>query len=277
MYENIVDTNLNGDCVTWDGKTGVDCSGYLLHTDSAETHLALKYGAALCNPCDISGLATDPGDPNGIFDKCLCRVPLPAAVFRLILNLFVDGEGNLPNDIVEDMALVGLGPQYLLLPWHILQSPDSWNANNITYNTQVGGRTPSFATDLSVDQHAQTTLCYSGGGCDQSGCCNIGAQTDMSGFQFFNKEPSSALLPCISDNSGASQLPSLYGAYLCNLSNPNIFGDACAVAYYPEGTAAFTLQEAIGAWLYLWEPIVMRGGAGTTGGAFVTALQTGRV
>ena len=279
MYENIVDTNLNGDCVTWDGKTGMDCSGYLLHTDSAETHLALKYGAALCNPCDISGLVTDPGDPSGIFDKCLCRVPFPPPMFNVIINLIADAfssAAKIPplDTIKENMARVGLGPDYLLLPWHILQSPDSWNANNIQFSVAIGG----FALETAPTVNICIPACSDNSGCIccTDNCnnvlccseCNFTNQTDLSGFQYFD----TPALPCVVDSSGASQLPGIYGAYLCAANNANIFNEPCDAQYYPEGTFAFTLQEAIGAWLYLWEPIVNNNPTGT-GHFFVAAFK----
>ena len=279
MYENIVDTNLNGDCVTWDGKTGADCSGYLLHTDSAETHLALKYGAALCNPCDISGLVTDPGDPSGIFDKCLCRVPFPRPMFNVLINLILDASVSPApalDTIIEDMVRVGLGPDYLLLPWHILQSPDSWNANNIAYSIEIEGKTHETTPTVSIC----IPDCADNSGCIccpvNSGnvlCCtecNFAKQTDLSGFQYFDSPPA---LPCIADSSGGSQLPGIYGAYLCVDNNANIFNEPCDAKYYPEGTFAFTLQEAIGAWLYLWEPIVHRNHDSGTGYILVTAFK----
>jgi len=70
MYNHMVNVAVNNKCSSSDGKTKIDCSGYLLHTNNQETLNLLRYGSALCAPCDISGLVTEPGDISGVLDKC---------------------------------------------------------------------------------------------------------------------------------------------------------------------------------------------------------------
>ena len=75
MYNYMATLASNKVCSSADGKTKIDCSGFLMKTDSFQSLLSLTYGEALCAPCDVSGLVVSPGDASGIFSKCLCRIP----------------------------------------------------------------------------------------------------------------------------------------------------------------------------------------------------------
>ena len=93
LYNHMVDVATNNKCSSSDGNTRIDCSGYILHTNNNEMLQSLRYGSALCAPCDISGLVTETGDISGIVDKCICRIPMTSEMRMALYYIFEDHLG----------------------------------------------------------------------------------------------------------------------------------------------------------------------------------------
>ena len=217
MYNHMVNVAVNKKCQTQDGKTKIDCSGYLINADSYETFLSLRRGSALCAPCDISGLLTN---PEGI--KCVCRVPMPTSVEDSILSILAAaGVPDVSNALLHEY---GLGPDWLYLPWQVLQQPESWNSSATFFDaTDV---TSITINDISKNKFSHCPFDLSG----VDGSKNV---ITMSG----------------------GVLPNIYGGWAQITNMDNQFGNDCNSVYYPVGTFSFSLKEIIEAWLYLYAPI----------------------
>ena len=141
MYNHMVNVAVNNKCSSSDGKTKIDCSGYLLHTNNQETLNLLRYGSALCAPCDISGLVTEPGDISGVLDKCVCRIPMSDEMRRVLYYTVLESpvlnasNAFLPLMTAEDFMLIlhkfGIGPDFFYLPWNPFEKPGGHNAERI--------------------------------------------------------------------------------------------------------------------------------------------------
>ena len=214
MYNYMATLASNKVCSSADGKTKIDCSGFLMKTDSFQSLLSLTYGEALCAPCDVSGLVVSPGDPKGIFSKCLCKIPVSKAFMDTVLVIINEGEASWT---IEKLHEYGIGPEYITLPWSVLRSPDGWNSSGMVYDA-------SGTIAMKI--------------CDVSG----GPLSSPS----YNYDSSKNVL----DSSGIN----LYGGNICLYNVNNLFGGTCDSHYYPEGTFSFSFKEIIQAWLYLWQP-----------------------
>jgi len=219
MYNYMATLASNKVCSSADGKTKIDCSGFLMKTDSFQSLLSLTYGQALCAPCDVSGLVVSPGDPKGIFRKCLCEMPVSKAFMDTVLVILgASFHTSAPSIDITDLYKVGIGPEFIILPWSVLRSPDGWNSSGMVY--EASG---TIAMEI----------------CDVSG----GPLSSPS----YNYDASKNVL----DSSNIN----LYGGNICLYNVNNLFGGECDSHYYPEGTFSFSFKELIQAWLYLYQPL----------------------
>ena len=126
-YNHIAHLAHNNKCQTHNGKTQMDCSGFLVNTHSFESLLSLTYGEALCAPCDLSSNFLLPvGQHN-----CICEIPITSHLIDTIIDsLALVGIPVTP----AELALGGIGPTHMTLPWNILRSPDGWNASTIVFD-----------------------------------------------------------------------------------------------------------------------------------------------
>jgi len=236
MYNHMVNVAVNKKCQTQDGKTKIDCSGFLINADSYETFLSLRRGSALCAPCDISGLLTN---PEGI--KCVCRVPMPISVEDSILSIITAAGGTVTRD---DLHKFGIGPDWLYLPWQVLQQPESWNSS-ATF-CDASGITSITINDVSKNKFSHCPFDLSG----VDGSKNV---ITMSG----------------------GVLPNIYGGWAQITNMDNQFGNDCNSVYYPVGTFSFSLKEIVEAWLYLYAPIAAKMSPFTELVSIVDALHAG--
>ena len=262
MYNHMVDIAANNKCSSSDGKTKIDCRGYLLHTNNHETLRSLRYGFALCAPCDISGLVTEPGDISGVLDKCTCRIP--ASVEMRIALRHILGDHLKPATVtaLQDYLMqYGLGPDFFYLPWNPFEMPGGRNASKTWWVPSCGADgLDASGTDC---KNAPTMFYLTDASGGRFGSCpfpnlqtlsqDMQWPTDISGAQ--NILP---FLDASGDCSGAAcggSLLSIYGAYMDIAETDSRFGDRCGSTFLPSGTFAFNLHTLISTWLYLWEPI----------------------
>ena len=265
MYNHMVNVAVNNKCSSSDGKNKIDCSGYLLHTNNQETLNLLRYGSALCAPCDISGLVTEPGDISGVLDKCACRIPMSQEVYRVLYNMLLEGIEALPaaaeffppSKLEAVMNMFGMGPDFFYLPWNPFEKPGGHNAERIYWTPPCDGAglgpSGNDCKNTPITFYLQDSSSGRFGGCP-FGITNAGVG-DASG--------NANVLPFIDasgDCSGATCGPTLvniYGAYMNIFDIDANFGNTCGSTYLPTGTFAFKLKDVLSAWLYLWEPILV--------------------
>ena len=265
MYNHMVNVAVNNKCSSSDGKTKIDCSGYLLHTNNQETLNLLRYGSALCAPCDISGLVTEPGDISGVLDKCVCRIPMSDEMRRVLYYTVLESP-KLDLDtsdaaiFVQGLQKYGIGPDFFYLPWNPFEKPGGNNAERIYWTPPCddGGMAAGL---IPVCHDPPTTFelqdASSGrfGSCPFDGTGLVGGAT--AGIGSVNLLP---FIDASGDCSGATCGPTLvniYGAYMNIFDIDANFGNTCGSTYLPAGTFAFRLKDVLSAWLYLWEPILM--------------------
>lgn len=245
MYNHMVNIAASHKCSSSDGKIKIDCAGYLLHTNNQETLRSLKYGSALCAPCDISGLITEPltepCDISGILGKCKCRIPMTEQMTLTLEHVFTamgiaSTQFTWQHFIYPLLNKYGIGPDYIYLPWNPFEKPGAHNAHRIWWSA-TSTETVFQLQDASSGKFGSCPFDISGVGVKK----NILPALDASG-----------------DCSGAicgPTLASIYGAYM-NISNTGEeFGDRCGSTYLPQGTFAFDLFTFLSTWLYLWEPL----------------------
>jgi hypothetical protein len=214
MYNYMATLASNKVCSSADGKTKIDYSGFLMKTDSFQSLLSLTYGQALCAPCDVSGLVVSPGDPKGICSKCLCKIPVSKAFMNTVLVIL--GEST-PSIDITDLYKVGIGPEFIILPWSVLRSPDGWNSSGMVYD--ASGTIAMEICDVSGGPLSSPSYSYDG-----------------------------------SKNVLDSSNINVYGGNICLYNVNNLFGGECDSHYYPTGTFSFSFKEVIQAWLYLYQP-----------------------
>ena len=257
LYNHIVNVVTNDKCSSSDGKTRIDCSGYLLHTNNHEMLRSLRYGAALCAPCDISGLVTEPGDISGILDKCICRIPMTIEMRMALYYIIKDHLGDTSAiSFLKHLENYGIGPDFFYLPWNPFEKPGAHNADKTWWTP------PCIAIGMSsiggLCKNALPIFYLQDASSGRFGSCPF---PDISGTIPKEDYSSQNILPFLNpsgDCSGATCGPALmniYGAYI-HIFNPDVnFGNKCGSTYLPEGTFAFNLKTLISTWLYLWEPI----------------------
>ena len=265
MYNHMVNVAVNNKCSSSDGKTKIDCSGYLLHTNNQETLNLLRYGSALCAPCDISGLVTEPGDISGVLDKCACRIPMSEEVYRVLYNMLWEGHVGIAlpevlsslSQLEAVMNMFGMGPDFFYLPWNPFEKPGGHNAERIYWTPPCDGAglgpSGNDCKNTPITFYLQDPSSGRFGGCP-FGITNAGVG-DASGNA--NVLP---FLDASGDCSGATCGPTLvniYGAYMNIFDIDANFGNTCGSTYLPAGTFAFRLKTLLSAWLYLWEPILV--------------------
>ena len=280
MYNHMVNVAVNNKCSSSDGKTKIDCSGYLLHTNNQETLNLLRYGSALCAPCDISGLVTEPGDISGVLDKCVCRIPMSDEMRRVLYytvrespKLDLDTEGA--AIFVQGLQKYGIGPDFFYLPWNPFEKPGGNNAERIYWTPPCddGGMAAGL---IPVCHDPPTTFdlqdASSGrfGSCPFDGTGLVGGAT--AGIGSVNLLP---FIDASGDCSGATCGPTLvniYGAYM------NIFDSIESLAcgektYLPAGTFAFKLKTLLSAWLYVWQPLAQEAPPGSELAVYVEIVN----
>ena len=269
MYNYMVNVAVDKKCSSSDGKTKIDCGGNLLHTDSHETLLALRYGATLCPPCDIHKLVTEPSNIQGILEKCPCRIPMTLALREAPYHILLDHlTPSAVNKLIVLLEEFGIGPEFMLLPWNPLEKPGGHNAMKTWWTPQClapslvviekencSNPAPAFSIfDVSTNRFGscpfENVAEYVG---EQIGGDLVPLEFDDGGLH--------NILPFVDasgDCSGAlcgPSLVSIYGAYMRITSDSILFGNPCNSSYLPEGTFAFDVRTLMGAWLYLWEPL----------------------
>ena len=245
MYNHMVNVAVNNKCSSSDGKTKIDCSGYLLHTNNQETLNLLRYGSALCAPCDISGLVTEPGDISGVLDKCVCRIPMSDEMHRVLYYTVLENpkvtlDPSAAAIFVQGLQKFGIGPDFFYLPWNPFEKPGGHNAERIYWTPPCddGGMADGL---IPACRYPPASFFLQGVRSGRFGGCPFNG--DISGS--FGGTPN--ILPFLDasgDCSGATCGPTLmniYGAYM------NIFdiieSFACGEkTYLPAGTFAFKLK-----------------------------------
>jgi len=277
LYNHMVNVAVNNKCSSSDGKTKIDCSGYLLHTNNQETLTLLRYGSALCAPCDISGLVTEPGDISGVLDKCPCLIPMTdqmrTALYHIVKDHLVDcsdGQGQAVA-VMKTFYKFGLGPDFIRLPWNPFERPGAHNANKTFWtpfcNQWDNNRERCRPSGCSGDHD-----CY--GDCELRADRRPIFTVDGAGVRGFSSCPfnmplwktsggaSQDVLPYMfadaSDCSGSicgTSLVGIYGGHMTITNTDLSFINYCGSTYLPQGTFAFSMRTLLSTWLYLWEPI----------------------
>lgn len=177
MFAHLTELSAQGKNENYNGTTIFDNSGMLQKTDSFATLQNLQYGAALCQGCDIS--------------NCVCELHLP-------LKLIQDLSAAFP-------ALPPI-PAKLEVPWQFLQSPDGWNAKDVSID----------ATDL-----VYWTMCFNN-------------DTDLSGLKQLYDGSKNVL----------ANPTTLGGNYICPTPLELMFGSiSCDNKYYPAGTYSMRSKD----------------------------------
>jgi len=267
--------------VMYNHMVKIDCSGYLLHTNNQETLNLLRYGSALCAPCDISGLVTEPGDISGVLDKCACRIPMSQEVYRVLYNMLWEGHVGIAlpevlsslSQLEAVMNMFGMGPDFFYLPWNPFEKPGGHNAERIYWTPPCDkaglGPSGNDCKNTPITFYLQDPSSGRFGGCP-FGITNAGVG-DASGNA--NVLP---FLAASGDCSGATCGPTLvniYGAYMNIFDIDANFGNQCGSTYLPAGTFAFRLKTLLSAWLYLWEPILVERLASNAGSMTAGAID----
>ena len=295
MYNHMVNVAVNNKCSSSDGKTKIDCSGYLLHTNNQETLNLLRYGSALCAPCDISGLVTEPGDISGVLDKCPCLIPMTNQMRTALYHIVKDHLmqcGTGAGGTMDVFYKFGLGPDFIRLPWNPFERPGAHNANKTFWTpycnqwdsngqrckpgcpTRKHGKPPPSETDPYYNQKCELRA-------DRRPLFTIPA-APLGGFSScpFNMDhwvgsggASQDVLPYMfadaSDCSGSicgTSLVGIYGGHMTITNTDLSFINYCGSTYLPQGTFAFSMRTLISTWLYLWEPISAMAGPTSMGG-----------
>ena len=135
IYHHIAQLHNNNKCNTYNGNTTIDCSGYLVKTDSFDTFFSLTYGQALCAPCDISSSFISDGGTN-----CTCEIVLGPHLINSLIQALDFGVSG------EFLAGIGIGPT-MTVPWSFLMQPDGWNSWGLIYDSS--GQIATEICDIS--------------------------------------------------------------------------------------------------------------------------------
>ena len=171
IYTHITDLAKENKCQNYDASTIIEQDGFLRKTKSFAELQALKYGHALCAPCDLS--------------RCVCEVP----VTRAFLNTL-----SLETGLsMSELHLLGIGPTTMKLAWNVLQSPDGWNAQDtsidasgLIYTTLCCASGCCWAYDGKTNMLDNNTYdcccdgdapCLNGAGVVTVGCVSVGCNT----------------------------------------------------------------------------------------------------
>ena len=255
-YNNMVNVAVNKKCSSFDGKTKIDCDGHLLNTDSYETLLSFRYGRELCAPCDISGLVTEPGDIAGVLNKCPCRITMTDRMRSTLYHMLTDVgrlAGLTPDDTIRALEEVGIGPDYMYLPWNPLQKPGSSNANDTWWAPEDPSITESIFSIMDVSENAFGWCPFKNIVPRMMNDNNV-LYTDPSDNWIVNTLP---YMDASGDCSGSFCGPSLISIYGGHMKIRGTVIRGCSRAkntsYLPPGTFSFNVRDLLGSWLYLWE------------------------
>jgi len=259
-YNNMVNIAINNKCSSYDGKTKIDSNGNLRQTDSYETLRSFRYGRALCPPCDISGLVTEPGDISGVLNKCPCRIAMTDRMRSTLYHMLDD----LPqlswdtSNIMKAFEALGIGPDYMYLPWNPLQHPDSRNANDTWWAPEDKSSTELIFSIMDVSDNAFGS-CPFGNIVKRARLDNSGVgipETLLAEKWMTNTLP---FMDASGDCSGSFCGPSLVSIYGGHMKVRGTVIRGCARAhntsYLPPGTFAFSVRDLLSSWLYLWESV----------------------
>ena len=257
-YNNMVNVAVNKKCSSFDGKTKIDCDCHLLNTDSYETLLSFRYGRELCPPCDISGLVTEPGDIAGVLNKCPCRITMTdrmrSTLYHMISNIGTSVGPPAPLLVtIAILAQLGMGPDYMYLPWNPLQKPGSNNANDTWWAPEDPSVTEYIFSIMDVSENAF-------GWCPFKNI--IPRMMNDNNVSYINPsdnwiENTLPYMDASGDCSGSFCGPSLVSIYGGHMKIRGTVIRGCSRAnntsYLPPGTFSFNVRDLLGSWLYLWE------------------------